>query len=384
MNERWDVFISDRLEVVRGLTLAEVRKSIDQQEFRDDDLIRPTGTTSPWTRIDELSELAELSLLIESARPPLAPAFEMKPAAIEPEPVAEHIQDEPEKPGQPAELEGDPELSNLEFAPDSDELQDYRTTPAEFAAEVDDLEPSEPAVGHQGYGHSILPEASLVAIPSMGWGDAESSVDDDDDLGFLDDDEPVSAQTGFADVSDEEPAYVMSYDEEDGYGDEELDEEFEDEDEGVAEFTLSRSGPEQVEELDLAAMVDVAFQLVLFFLVTATTVLYKTLEVPKPNPESAPSAVAQGRGRNLDDLQRDFIVVEIDAAGSVTIDHEPVTAELSALIERLRSARSVSGRKTMLLSADFATPHRNAVMAYDAANEIGIGIAIAKPSASKS
>ena len=33
----------------------------------------------------------------------------------------------------------------------------------------------------------------------------------------------------------------------------------------------------------------------------------------------------------------------------------------------------------MLLSADFATLHRNAVLAYDAANEIGLGIAIAKP-----
>ena len=33
----------------------------------------------------------------------------------------------------------------------------------------------------------------------------------------------------------------------------------------------------------------------------------------------------------------------------------------------------------MLLSADFATPHRLVVLAYDAANEIGMGIAIAKP-----
>ena len=41
-------------------------------------------------------------------------------------------------------------------------------------------------------------------------------------------------------------------------------------------------------------MVDVAFQLVLFFLVTATTVLYKSLEVPKPNPESPAAAAAQG------------------------------------------------------------------------------------------
>ncbi len=33
----------------------------------------------------------------------------------------------------------------------------------------------------------------------------------------------------------------------------------------------------------------------------------------------------------------------------------------------------------MLLSADYGTLHRNAVLAYDAAIEIGLGIAIAKP-----
>ena len=154
------------------------------------------------------------------------------------------------------------------------------------------------------------------------------------------------------------------------------------EDEEAAEFTLSRRGPETVEELDLAAMVDVAFQLVLFFLVTATTVLYKSLEVPKPNPESPPGAVAQGRSRTLDDMRDSYIVVEIDPAGAMKIDREPVAARMDALVERLRSAREQTGRKAMLLSADFATAHRNAVLAYDAANEIGLGIAIARPSSS--
>ena len=51
------------------------------------------------------------------------------------------------------------------------------------------------------------------------------------------------------------------------------------------------------------------------------------------------------------------------------------------LAERLRTAREKTGRKAMLLSADFATPHRHAVLAYDAANEMRMGIAIAKPSA---
>jgi biopolymer transport protein ExbD len=147
------------------------------------------------------------------------------------------------------------------------------------------------------------------------------------------------------------------------------------------DFSLSRGGPATVEELDLAPMVDVAFQLVLFFMVTATTILYKTLEIPKPSPEQAPSAVTQGRSRTLDDLKDDFILVEIDASGAMKIDREPIAADMNTLVGRLRSSREATHRKAMLLSADFATPHRSAVLAYDAANEIGLGIVIARPAA---
>jgi biopolymer transport protein ExbD len=150
------------------------------------------------------------------------------------------------------------------------------------------------------------------------------------------------------------------------------------EDEEAAAFTLSRNEPEKVEELDLAAMVDVAFQLVLFFLVTSTVVLYKTLEVPKPNSE-APAGATQGKTHSLSDLKNDYILVEVDAGGGMKIDREPVAAALPVLVERLRAARDATGRKSMLLSADAATAHRNAVLAYDAANEIGLGIAIARP-----
>jgi biopolymer transport protein ExbD len=166
---------------------------------------------------------------------------------------------------------------------------------------------------------------------------------------------------------------------------EEEEEEFDplDEDEEAAEFTLSRGDPERVEELDLAAMVDVAFQLVLFFLVTATTVLYKSLEIPKPNPESPAAGATQGKAHTLNDLKNDYILVEIDPEGAMKIDREPVPSEMPALVERLRSAREATGRKAMLLSADFTTPHRSAVLAYDAANEIGLGIAIARPTPRK-
>ena len=61
------------------------------------------------------------------------------------------------------------------------------------------------------------------------------------------------------------------------------------------------------------------------------------------------------------------------------IDREPVASTMNALVERLRTSRESTHRKAMLLSADFATPHRSAVLAYDAANEIGLGIVIVRP-----
>ena len=80
--------------------------------------------------------------------------------------------------------------------------------------------------------------------------------------------------------------------------DEDEDEGFDplEEDDDAVEFTLARDESSKIEELDLAAMVDVAFQLVLFFLVTAwNVVVFKSLEVPKPNPETPAAGATQGK-----------------------------------------------------------------------------------------
>lgn len=217
------------------------------------------------------------------------------------------------------------------------------------------------------------------------------SPDDEEDLEILEEDlQSETDRLAFAAGPNDLSVRGLSRDGEDPASslelvtwDDDLDEEEfdpQEEDEAAAEFTLSRGSADTVEELDLAAMVDVAFQLVLFFLVTATTILYKSLEVPKPNPETnPPAAAAQGRSKSLEDLKDDFILVEIDPAGAVKIDREPVASDMSAMVGRLREARERTGRKAMLLSADFSTPHKSAVLAYDAANEIGLGIAIARP-----
>jgi biopolymer transport protein ExbD len=130
-------------------------------------------------------------------------------------------------------------------------------------------------------------------------------------------------------------------------------------------------------------MVDVAFQLVLFFLVTTATVVFKTLEVPRPNEDKPPEAAAQARSKSIDELEKDYILVEVDAAGALKVDRQPIAADRAALAEKLRATRQATGRKAMLLSADFATKHENAVLAFDVANEVDLAIAIAQPTGKK-
>jgi len=296
----WDVFHSDRLELVRGLSADQIAAGLASGEIRDDDLARPSGTNAPWARIADLPELLAPPKPTEpESRPDESKTVEM-PAPI---PVRDWPVDED----------------------DDDEGEEVESAPA--VSEGD-----RPARGSS---------ASRVSLPVV----------------------PSSSR--------------------DYGGRPEFDEEDDEEEDDEAIVSLTRAGPAKVEELDLAAMVDVAFQLVLFFLVTATTILYKTLEIPKPSTEPPPGAVAQGRQRTLDELQEDFILVEIDAEGNLQIDREPVASEMSVLVERLRTARETTGRTTMLLSAEFTTPHRNAVLAYDAANDIGLAIAIAKPAPSQ-
>jgi biopolymer transport protein ExbD len=330
------------LEVERGLTIAQVREALAQGALHEDDLIRPSGSSVPWVSLINLPELR---------------AEELKPSA------------RGRGPGKGEQIVSG-EAAPPREAPHSDKtpLLPPKTPEPGPAAKAD--------AGAARPAPDAPREEPLDALIDEGDSDVELDLSRLDlDAKRLDTDSRAPSSRVVLPVDDEEMGEWLAAKEEE---EEEYDPQ--EEDEAAASFTLSRSAPERVEELDLAAMVDVAFQLVLFFLVTATTVLYKTLEVPTPNPESPPGAVNQGQGRTLDDLQRDYILVEIDTQGAVKVDHEAAPSDMRALAERLRTARQSTGRTAMLLSADAATMHRNAVTAYDAANEIGLRIAIARPS----
>ncbi len=323
----WDVFHSDRLEVERGLDSTSVKVALARGALTEDDLIRPSASGQPWERIgDRLDLLEDAEPVAAAPPPPAAPA----PSVDEP-----HLEDDEDE----LEILSDAELETT--SPPPEEILEEE----EESDSDDELEILE-ETGDESLA-AILPSGdSIPAVPVIGPG-------------------PSPWEEAEYDIFDDENEYDPL-----------------DEDEAAAEFTLARGSAETVEELDLAAMVDVAFQLVLFFLVTATTVLYKSLEVPKPNSDAPPEAAAQGRSKTLDELKADYILVEMDTSGTVRIDRQPFPGALTMmnLAEKLRTLRTDTGRSAMLFSADYTTPHAKAVIAYDAANEIGLQIKIAKPS----
>ncbi|WP_068420727.1 ExbD/TolR family protein [Planctomyces sp. SH-PL62] len=342
----WDVFHSDRLELVRGLSAEEVRAGVASGAIRDDDLARPSGTSTAWVRVAEVPEL------IAPPPPAAAPETDAAPSPDAADDLSFPVLDTP-APAAPRpawDWDDDEEVAEDEDGEEEDEGEEDEEEGDDD--EAGGIEPDGPPA----------PRVREAEVEAASW-----DLGDDD----LDLDRPSPSASSGSRVA-LPTARSRDYDDRT----EDLEDE-DDEDGGL--ISLTRSGPPKVEELDLAAMVDVAFQLVLFFLVTATTILYKSLEIPKPSGEAPPEAVAQGRNKTLDELQDDYILIEIDPEGNVRIDREPVAARLEDLAERLRVAREKTDRRTMLLSADFATPHRSAVLAYDAANEIGLGIAIAKP-----
>jgi biopolymer transport protein ExbD len=353
----WDVFHSTRLEVERGLDDAAVRAAVAKGDLTEDDLIRPAGSGSPWER---LGDRADILTAPPEPPPPAEPPSETATADVVP----------PARPYDATEwgteildragwkdheaAEDDVDIEALESGPDFEQVDPETSAPA-LVALIDDEDEDEDE------GLEILDdEPAASAGPILPPLDASAAI-------------PVP---GPAPLPFDEEELEVEFDGEDEYDPLE-------EDEAVAEFTLARGSAETVEELDLAAMVDVAFQLVLFFLVTATTVFYKSLEVPKPSAEAPPEAAQQGSSNTIEEKMKDFILVEIDPAGALKIDRQPVEGALTreSLASRLRKLREDTGRRSMLLSADYVTPHRLTVLAYDAANEIGMGISIAKPAA---
>lgn len=135
-------------------------------------------------------------------------------------------------------------------------------------------------------------------------------------------------------------------------------------------FHFSRGRKEQ-DDMDLTPMVDVTFLLLIFFMITASFSVQKTLPTPVPEPDE--EGVSQ-QLVTMEELEQEAIVIRLEADDEVFLDDQPV-ASLADLPDALRDAMNAPGQTSkgeVVIQAADAARHEAIVAAYDAAAGEGV------------
>ena len=123
------------------------------------------------------------------------------------------------------------------------------------------------------------------------------------------------------------------------------------------------------ELIDMTAMVDIVFFLLIFFLVTSMQSLEAVIDLPAPQaPDSAATNV-----QTVPDYANDpnFVVVTIDADDAVWVEDEEALSEQD-LRAKLRAARQEVDREGMLVKGAADATHGKFVMVLDAGADAGM------------
>jgi biopolymer transport protein ExbD len=121
--------------------------------------------------------------------------------------------------------------------------------------------------------------------------------------------------------------------------------------------------------IDMTAMVDIVFFLLIFFMVTSMAPLEAVINLPTPQaPDSAANNV-----QTVPDYANDpnMVVVTIDADDAVFVEGEESPSEQD-LRSRLRAAASDGQRDTMLVEGAADATHGRFVMVLDAGAAAGM------------
>jgi biopolymer transport protein ExbD len=136
-----------------------------------------------------------------------------------------------------------------------------------------------------------------------------------------------------------------------------------------------KSGGQEA-EMDMTPMVDVTFQLLIFFMLTASFVMQRSQQHPKQQTEEKGTQAST----TLQDIQEDpdYVTVRIDALGAFHVSaaawgEELEVPSLQELLVKLRQARSGDRQPTRLLViANGEAVHDRVVAAVDAGAEVGM------------
>jgi biopolymer transport protein ExbD len=122
--------------------------------------------------------------------------------------------------------------------------------------------------------------------------------------------------------------------------------------------------------IDMTAMVDIVFFLLIFFLVTSLQSLEAVMNLP--TPQSSEPGVSTGK--SVTELENDpnFINVRIEDDDSIWVENTQVFND-QELSLKLRTARQENGGpRSLLVVADADASHGTAVRVFDAGAGAGV------------
>jgi biopolymer transport protein ExbD len=120
----------------------------------------------------------------------------------------------------------------------------------------------------------------------------------------------------------------------------------------------------------MTPMIDMTFLLLIFFMVSASFSLQKSIPIPAPDAESAAS-----QSRTIEEIEQDddFIIVRIDRDDTVWVNDSeaPSRHELLAKLRNIRE-ESPKGPSTLMVMANGDCRHETVVMVLDAGTAVGM------------
>ena len=119
--------------------------------------------------------------------------------------------------------------------------------------------------------------------------------------------------------------------------------------------------------LDMTPMVDVTFLLLIFFMITATFSLQKSMETEAPEPEEEGAAQLP----SMEDLADDSVIVEIDENDVIFVDDVQVGG-MNELTDVLEQKMAGEKKGEMIIEAHPQAKHGTVVQTTDAGIEVGM------------
>ncbi|MYB19114.1 MAG: biopolymer transporter ExbD [Holophagales bacterium] len=114
---------------------------------------------------------------------------------------------------------------------------------------------------------------------------------------------------------------------------------------------LDRDRPD--DEIPTSSMADIAFLLIVFFMVTTTFTATRGLDFALPEDDDDPPVVEK----------EESVLVEIMPNGELIVDQDPM--QLQEIIPYLKPKLERNPKKPVIIRPDIATPYRYMVQVYD-------------------